>query len=93
MSANKPGGRASGLVFNPWNLVLLIPFVVLLTPIYNRQTPALFGMPFFYWFQFLVIVVGVASTITVYRMTRKAPVTRTQGEPSDVDKLDEGSAE
>jgi len=40
-----------------------------------------------------VIIVGVASTITVYRMTKKAPVTRVRSEPSDVDKLDEGSAE
>jgi hypothetical protein len=93
MSSDKPGGRASGLVFNPWNLVLLIPFIVLLTPIYNRESPTLFGMPFFYWFQFLVILLGVASTITVYRMTKKAPVKSASGEPADVDTLDEGSAD
>lgn len=91
MSSDKPGGRASGLVFNPWNLVLLIPFIVLLTPIYNRESPELFGMPFFYWFQFLVIPLGVLCTITVYRMTRKAPAPRAQGETPDVDELDEGS--
>jgi hypothetical protein len=93
MSSDKPGGRASGLVFNPWNLLLLVPFIVLLTPLYNSDSPALFGMPFFYWFQFLVIPIGVLCTITVYRMTRKAPVSRAPGEPSDVDTLDEGSAE
>ncbi|TDV52072.1 DUF3311 domain-containing protein [Actinophytocola oryzae] len=93
MSSDKPGGRASGLVFNPWNLVLLIPFIVLLTPLYNSRTPELFGMPFFYWFQFAVIIIGVLSTITVYRMTRKAPTTRAGGETADVDALDEGSAE
>jgi hypothetical protein len=93
MSSDKSGGRASGLVFNPWNLVLLIPFIVLLTPIYNRESPTLFGMPFFYWFQFLVILLGVACTITVYRMTRKAPASRAPGEPADVDSLDEGRAE
>lgn len=92
MSSDKPGGRASGLVFNPWNLVLLIPLIVLLTPLYNRESPALFGMPFFYWFQFAVIPVGVLCTITVYRMTRKAPAARPTSEPSDVDELDEGSA-
>jgi hypothetical protein len=93
MSSDKPGGRGSGLVFNPWNLVLLIPFIVLLTPLYNSQSPELFGMPFFYWFQFLVIPIGVLCTITVYRMTKKAPVTRVPSEPSDVDTLDEGRAE
>lgn len=93
MSSGKEGGRVSGLVFSPWNLLLLIPFIVLLTPIYNRESPALFGMPFFYWFQFAVIIVGVLSTITVYRMTRKAPVTKPAVEGRDVDQLDEGSAE
>jgi uncharacterized membrane protein len=93
MSSDKPDGRVSGLVFNPWNLVLLIPFIVLFTPIYNRESPALFGMPFFYWFQFAVIAVGVLSTITVYRMTRKAPVARPRADTADVDKLDEGRAE
>jgi uncharacterized membrane protein len=92
MSSDKPGGRESGLVFSPWNLLLLLPFIVLFTPLYNRRTPELFGMPFFYWFQFAVIILGVLSTITVYRMTRKAPVTRAAGTTRDVDDLDEGSA-
>jgi uncharacterized protein DUF3311 len=92
MSSDKPGGRESGLVFSPWNLLLLIPFIVLLTPLYNRESPELFGMPFFYWFQFAVIPVGVLCTMIVYRMTRKKPVTRAGGEPPDVDELDEGSA-
>lgn len=91
--SDKPDGRASGLIFSPWNLLLLIPFIVLLTPIYNRESPALFGMPFFYWFQFAVIPVGVLCTIAVYRMTRKAPVRRASGDARDVDQLDEGSAE
>ena len=93
MSSDKPGGRATGLVFSPWNLLLLIPFIVLFTPLYNRESPELFGMPFFYWFQFAVIIVGVLSTITVYRMTRNKPVRPAAGEAADVDRLDEGSAE
>jgi hypothetical protein len=93
MSSDKDDGRVTGLVFSPWNLLLLIPFVILLTPIYNRESPTLFGMPFFYWFQFAVIIVGVLSTITVYRMTRRKPVVRTVAESRDVDRLDEGSAE
>jgi hypothetical protein len=93
MSSDKPGGRTTGLVFSPWNLLLLIPFIILFTPIYNRRSPELFGMPFFYWFQFTVIVIGVLSTIVVYRMTRSKPVARPVGEPVDVDRLDEGKAE
>lgn len=93
MSSGTQGSRPSGLVFSPWNLLLLVPFIVLLTPIYNRDTPRLFGMPFFYWFQLAVIIIGVLSTITVYRMTRKAPVAAPGVESKDVDQLDEGSAD
>lgn len=94
MSSDKQGGgRVGGLVFSPWNLLLLLPFIVLLTPIYNRESPALFGMPFFYWFQLALISVGVVSTVVVYRMTRKKPVTRPARPAPDVDELDEGSGE
>ncbi len=32
-------------------LVLIPAFVNLAVPIYNRESPELFGLPFFYWFQ------------------------------------------
>jgi hypothetical protein len=81
MTSGNTRGRVTGLVFNPWNLVLLLPFIILLTPIYNRKTPEFIGMPFFYWFQFLIIALGVLSTITVYRMTRKVPAGARLAEP------------
>lgn len=35
-------------------LLLALPFIGLLwTPFYNHDSPALFGLPFFYWYQFL----------------------------------------
>jgi hypothetical protein len=92
MTSGNTRGKVTGLVFNPWNLLLLVPFIVLITPIYNRQDPEFIGMPFFYWFQFLMIAVGVASTIIVYRMTRTVPTDPAAGEEPDVDTLDEGSA-
>ncbi|MGC7093361.1 DUF3311 domain-containing protein [Amycolatopsis lurida] len=92
MSTGKPGGRVSGLVFSPWNLLLIIPLWVLITPLYNFEEPRLFGMPFFYWFQFAGIAVGVLCTSAVYLMTKKKPTTRTGTPESDVDELDEGSA-
>ena len=91
MTSSNTRGRVTGLVFNPWNLLLIVPFVVLLTPLYNMRSPELIGMPFFYWFQFLIIPVGVLSTIIVYRMTRKVPVDEAPGDEPDVDSLDEGS--
>lgn len=62
--------KGSGLRFSPWNLLLLVPLWVLFTPLFNRETPALFGMPFFYWFQFVGIAVGVLCTSLVYLATR-----------------------
>ena len=57
---------------SPWNWLLLIPIVVpLLTFLYNHDEPRLFGFPMFYWLQFLFILVGVATTSLVYRMTRR----------------------
>ncbi|HEY0451716.1 DUF3311 domain-containing protein [Actinophytocola sp.] len=91
MSSGNPRSKATGLVFNPWNLLLLIPFVILITPLYNKRSPELFGLPFFYWFQFAVIPVGVLCTIVVYRMTRTRPVVRPDESGPDVDQLDEGS--
>ncbi|WP_414638640.1 DUF3311 domain-containing protein [Actinophytocola sp.] len=91
MTSGNSRGKVSGLVFNPWNLLLIVPFIVLLTPIYNMRSPEFIGMPFFYWFQFLIIPVGVLCTIIVFRMTRKVRVDDAPGEVADVDSLDEGS--
>jgi hypothetical protein len=58
---------------SPWNWLLLVPIVVpLLVPLYNRVEPTLFGWPFFYWFQLLLVALGVATTSLVYRMTRRS---------------------
>jgi hypothetical protein len=57
---------------SPWNWLLLIPIVLpVLTPLYNFDSPRLWGFPAFYWVQFAFILVGVATTSLVYRMTRK----------------------
>ncbi|RZS37745.1 uncharacterized protein DUF3311 [Herbihabitans rhizosphaerae] len=81
-----------GLRWSNWNLLLAIPLLFLLTPVFNRETPALFGMPFFYWFQFVGIVVGVLCTSIVYFKTRDTPVVRDAPDRLGVDDLDEGSA-
>jgi len=39
-------------------LLLLIPSSVnLVVPIYNKEMPSMFGIPFFYWFQTVWLVV------------------------------------
>ena len=60
---------------SPWNWLLLVAVVVpLLVPLYNRVEPTLFGWPFFYWFQLMLVGVGVITTVIVYRMTRRSSV-------------------
>jgi hypothetical protein len=66
--------RRGGLETRParaWYLLLVIPFVALLCPVYLRQTPALAGIPFFYWYQFLWLFVTAGLTGTVYYAVRE----------------------
>jgi hypothetical protein len=55
----------------PVALLLLVPLVAVLVPeFYNFNSPAIGGMPFFYWYQ-LAWVAGVAvCTAIVYFATR-----------------------
>jgi uncharacterized membrane protein len=62
---------------SPWNWLLLVGIVLpLIVPIYNRVEPTLFGWPFFYWFQLLLVGVGVITTVVVYRATRRSRADR-----------------
>lgn len=50
-----------------WYILLLVPFIgALWVPFYNRMDPALFGIPFFYWFQFVWIIVTAIITAGAY---------------------------
>ncbi len=51
-----------------WLLLLLIlPFLVLLwPPFYNFREPSFIGVPFFYWFQLLWVVITAIITAVVY---------------------------
>jgi hypothetical protein len=62
---------------SPWNWLLLVPIVVpLLVPLYNATDPTLLGWPRFYWLQLAFVVLGVATTALVYRMTRRSSTER-----------------
>ena len=74
-SGSGPGrrsdGRVSALSFHPLYLVLLIPFVALLWPaLYASYQPELAGIPFFYWYQFLWLILTAVLTAIVYAATR-----------------------
>jgi hypothetical protein len=49
--------------------LLLVPLLVLATPLYNSDEPRLLGFPFFYWVQFMFIPLGVICVALVYLMT------------------------
>jgi hypothetical protein len=54
-----------------WYLLLLLQFVpALWVPLYNSVEPAWIGIPFFYWFQMAMIIVGAMVTGFVYFVTK-----------------------
>jgi hypothetical protein len=53
-------------------LLLILPFVATLLPwIYNRAEPALFGLPFFYWYQLAWVIITAALLGLVVYLTRE----------------------
>ena len=52
---------------------LLAPAIILplWVSLYDRETPTFLSFPFFYWFQFLLIIVAVALTGPAYLLTRR----------------------
>ena len=53
--------------FHPAYLFLLVPYAALLwVPFYNRALPDLFGIPFFYWYQMVWIVLGSLCILPAY---------------------------
>jgi Protein of unknown function (DUF3311) len=50
-----------------WVLLLVLPYLGLCFPqLYARSTPALWGFPFFYWYQFAWVVLASALMGIVY---------------------------
>jgi hypothetical protein len=81
----------TGLRWSWWNLLLLVPLLMLVTPWFNSADPVVWGMPFFYWSQFLWVPVGVICVAIVYLKTRGDGVPTPDADPR-VDDLDEGAA-
>ncbi|GGP88210.1 DUF3311 domain-containing protein [Streptomyces roseolilacinus] len=50
-------------------LCLIAPFVAMLwVSSYARRDPALIGIPFFYWYQMLWVVLSTVLTMVAYRL-------------------------
>jgi hypothetical protein len=50
-------------------LGILVP---LLVPLYDQEDPTLWGFPFYYWFQFLLIPIVSAMTFTAFKLSLRA---------------------
>jgi Protein of unknown function (DUF3311) len=62
---------SSRRAFNPWYLLLILPYLGLCFPsLYARATPTLFGFPFFYWYQFSWVVLASLLIAIVYKKTK-----------------------
>ena len=58
--------------WSPWVLLLIPPILIpLITSLFNRSTPELFGMPAFYWMQLAFVPMSALCTGIVYLKTRK----------------------
>jgi hypothetical protein len=59
-----------------WYLILILPFIGTLFPaFYNRAEPSMFGLPFFYWYQGLwVLLTPVVMGIVVFATREREDV-------------------
>jgi hypothetical protein len=62
------GGKRGG--WSWWYLLFLLQFVgVLWPPFYNRTDPTWLGLPFFYWYQMLWVILSAMITALIYVVT------------------------
>jgi hypothetical protein len=65
---DQPARRRTGSSW--WYLLFIIQFAAVLWPsYYNTAEPSFIGMPFFYWYQLLWVILGAILTATVYFAT------------------------
>jgi hypothetical protein len=54
-----------------WYLLFIVEFALIFWPgLYNSVEPTLIGIPFFYWYQMLVVVIAAILTGIVYFATK-----------------------
>ena len=64
---DQPARRRAGSSW--WYLLFIIQFAAVLWPYYNKAEPSFIGMPFFYWYQLLWVILGAILTAIVYFAT------------------------
>ena len=65
------GTQASKRGWSWWYLLFIVQYVaVLWPPFYNRAEPSWLGIPFFYWYQLLWVLIAAVLTAIVYFATQ-----------------------
>jgi hypothetical protein len=65
-------GAARPVPYIVSGILILIGIVLpLLIPVYARQAPALFGLPFFYWYQMLWVLIDSGLLWICYRLVTR----------------------
>jgi hypothetical protein len=60
-------GNSRKLLSRWWRWLLVLPFIALMwVPSYNSVEPTLGGFPFFYWYQFLWLLITSGLIIFLY---------------------------
>ena len=77
----RAGVNARALRGVAYALLLGECLVILIPSVYGRATPKLFGIPFFYWFQLLWIIVGMVVTGIAYLLIERAEARARQQAP------------
>jgi hypothetical protein len=55
-----------------WYLLFVVQFIaVLWPPFYNKAEPYVAGIPFFYWYQLLWVIISAVFTAIVYLATER----------------------
>jgi hypothetical protein len=70
-----------------WYSLLVIPFIgILWVPFYAGGLPELAGIPYFYWYQFVWVLISAAITALVYSATREPERDAPESQPSSEDR-------
>jgi hypothetical protein len=70
MSQQSTGRESHRSKWSWWYLLFVIQFVASLwVSSYNRVDPTWIGIPFFYWYQMLWVIIGAVLTAIVYFAT------------------------
>ena len=72
-SSQQPAERRSTAAVVAVGVLVALPIVALMwVSSYARETPRLWGMPFFFWYQFLWVFLCSGFTYAAYLVVRKA---------------------